>query len=230
MKKALKSILTLLIIFILVKCNDSQGPTIYENEIQLNSVDSLDILLESDPLTQELINIRTNITERINRGLNINFTLEELRQAYRENNVERILLYMELSSQEAEELSERLIIVGDSLLLKYPDLNRYIDTLECHTCVVDSFFAHYNDFTDTSYFNKPLSCRWGPYIATLLMCKFAGPVFYWPCAYAAICAWCSGGIASEICHLYLKKDILIKSNHNLTWHDNKLVNSKIIRS
>ncbi len=132
--------------------------------------------------------------------------------------------------EEAEKLSERLTAIGDSLLLKYPELNSYIDTLECQTCSVDKFFEYYYAFTDTSYINKRFSCRWGPYIATLIGCTKLGPILYWPCAYAAMCGWCSGGIADDICSLNLEKVQHDRPNHDLTWANSKHLYFKIPRS
>jgi len=47
--------------------------------------------------------------------------------------------------------------------------------------------------------NRPVSCHWGPYIASLVLCTTVGPVLYWPCAYVALCSFCEGGWVDSAC-------------------------------
>jgi len=194
------------------QCNESQNPTTYENKTSLSrSIDILDALLESDPLVQELIDIRSSITERINRRLNIDFSLEDLKQAYKNSDSAKVYLYMGLSSEKVEKLSERLQTLTETLFTKYPEINSFIDTLKkCNECQVDLFFSHYYEFTDPSQFSMKrlakLTCRWGPYIGALVVCSTLGPFFYWPCAYVAMCSFCSGGITEDICYLLIKEE------------------------
>lgn len=37
------------------------------------------------------------------------------------------------------------------------------------------------------------------YIAALLVCTTAGPIFYWACAYVAYCSFCEGGLTDDLC-------------------------------
>ncbi|MCL6495094.1 MAG: hypothetical protein K6T54_09995 [Ignavibacterium sp.] len=158
--------------------------------------DSLDAVLISDPLVQELLLIRNNFTERINRQLGKSFSLEELRLAYMNSDEQLIISYMGYSSIQIDSIEEKLNNIRTELVNKYPILKSY-STSECPKCNIDSFFAHYYDYTNIPI--EALECRWGPYIASLVVCTTLGPVLYWPCAYVAMCSWCRGGVLNYIC-------------------------------
>lgn len=42
-------------------------------------------------------------------------------------------------------------------------------------------------------------CKWMQYVASLALCSLGGPFWYWPCAYVAICSFCSGGYVDRAC-------------------------------
>lgn len=47
--------------------------------------------------------------------------------------------------------------------------------------------------------NSEVGCEWGQYVLALTLCTMAGPWWYWPCAYLALCAYCEGGWVDQSC-------------------------------
>mgnify|MGYP005852078237 CR=1 FL=1 len=200
-------------------CEVNVVPTSNSNN-RYKTSDTLDILLISDPLVQELLSIRDSFTERINNKLGDSFSLENLRLAYLNSDENLIISYLGFTSAQIDSIGERLNTIRIELLNKYPTLNSYL-TSECVSCNIDSFFSHYYDYT--SIYTEALDCRWGPYIASLLLCTTLGPVLYWPCAYVAMCSWCSGGILNYICQIEF-----ITTNKNYSYLNKMSHNTMLI--
>lgn len=187
----------LFVSFILFQFSCDFNVTPFSDSTNLyRTYDSLDALLISDPLVEELLLIRNNFTERINKELGKSFSLEELRLAYLYSDEQLIISYMGYTSIQIDSIDNRLNQIRNELVDKYPPLKSYLTSV-CAECNIDSFFVHYYDYTNIPI--EALDCRWGPYIASLIVCTTLGPVLYWPCAYVAMCSWCSGGILNYIC-------------------------------
>lgn len=195
-------------------CDFNVTPTSNSNNL-FRTQDTLDNLLMSEPLVQELLQIRNNFTERINCEVGKSFSLEELKLAYLNSDEQRIISYMGYTSNQIDSIGERLNTISQELLTKYPALSSYI-TSECNSCNVESFFSYYYEYTNIS--TEALECRWAPYIASLVLCTTLGPILYWPCAYVAMCSWCSGGILNYICKIQypLNKNFLFTSIYFIT--------------
>ena len=51
---------------------------------------------------------------------------------------------------------------------------------------------------DASSSPNTATCEWLQLSISIALCSMSGP-FYWPCAYLAICSYCSGDVFDEIC-------------------------------
>lgn len=51
---------------------------------------------------------------------------------------------------------------------------------------------------DASSSPNGATCEWFQLSVAIAMCSMSGP-FYWPCAYLAICSYCSGDVFDDIC-------------------------------
>ncbi|AFH49724.1 Hypothetical protein IALB_2019 [Ignavibacterium album JCM 16511] len=193
--KDLSLIPIILILLSQISCDYNVTPVSNTSNLY-RAQDSLDFLLINDPLVIELLQIRNNFTQRINDRLGKSFSLEELKSAYLRSDEQSIISYMNYTPSQIDSIGERLNEIRIELNNKYPAINSYL-TSECVNCNIDSLFTHYYDYTNIS--TEALECRWGPYIASLIVCTTLGPILYWPCAYVAMCSWCSGGVLNYIC-------------------------------
>lgn len=164
-----------------------------------NNDELIENQLESEALVQELLLIREDITNNIISRLGTYFSIEELKQAYKESNQEKIIGMIGYTNEKVYDISERLNYIRSELLVKYPELQNYLNTTNINQPDIDNFFDKYFHLDNSLQIKKPLKCKWLPYTATLIVCTSVGPILYWPCAYAAICAWCTGGIADRMC-------------------------------
>lgn len=157
-------------------------------------------------LIQQFIDLRDEITDHI-RNKNIN--LLELKKAYLSKDENRILNVLQYSKKDFEELTNNLLILENKVLSKHPEIKSLTSknmVQPCSSCY-DDFFKndkYVNVIRITNIhkelsLKKPLTCKWGPYLASLVVCGTLGPVFYWPCAYVAVCSFCSGGAADTMC-------------------------------
>lgn len=98
-----------------------------------------------------------------------------------------------------------------------PDLRNPIQGAICAPCDIDRFFSALPDLLvrdavafapladDQIRMAEPIeitddvTCDWTPYLASLALCTLAGPAWYWPCAYVALCAYCEGGWVDSAC-------------------------------
>ncbi len=78
------------------------------------------------------------------------------------------------------------------MLVKYPELQNYLNTTNIIYPDIDNFFDKVFQPDNSLQTQKKLRCRWLPYTMHLIGCTSLGPILYWPCAYVAICAWCPG--------------------------------------
>jgi hypothetical protein len=168
-----------------------------------NRIDDLDDLLENDPDYLELIEIRDDFTDRI---ISLGVPINDLRQAYANSDDEEIWSLLGLTNADVKELHDRLDKARLNLLDRYPELEDLMEQSSQQSCgfnpnvgncALDFYFDNFSDITDASA--GPVTCRYGQYAATLAVCTLTGPKFYWLCAYAATCSYCSGGWVSRVC-------------------------------
>jgi len=85
---------------------------------------------------------------------------------------------------------------GFSVADSHCDVRAAVDNAAAAVSAMDNLLAFMNMPQGS---NRPVSCHWGPYTASLVLCTTLGPVLYWPCAYVALCSFCEGGWVDSAC-------------------------------
>lgn len=170
---------------------------------QERDADELDVLLRQDPDVQTLITVRDEMSQR---ALNYGVSTSTLRAAYQAKDEEQIAAMLGYSEEEIKTLNYRLDKARLAIFDRYPEIERMVRenpqnscgySPKTTSCETDRFFDNFS--ADTYNIARPTSCRYAPYVAALAVCTLAGPVWYWPCAYVALCSFCSGGRVDSIC-------------------------------
>ena len=170
------------------------------------SPDELDALLKQDSDVQTLIAISDEMTQRV---IDRNVSISALKAAYQARDEQQIIALLGYSSAEFKDLSYRLENTRKAIFNKYPEIVQMVKEKpesSCgysnisSSCGTDRFFDRFNLIEQNRLEGEgPTTCRWGPYVAALALCRLGGPVWYWPCAYVALCSFCTGGAVSTIC-------------------------------
>lgn len=173
------------------------------HEYEMRNIDELDDELQQDPDVNALINIREEMTARV---VAMNVSPIALKLAYQNGDKGVIAGLLGYSEADLKDLASRLDAARTAILQRYPEiaqLAKATPTGNCGlspssgNCNSDLFFDHFAIYSDVSL--RPVTCRWAPYIAGLIGCSAAGPIFYWPCAYAVLCSFCAGGWVDSAC-------------------------------
>jgi hypothetical protein len=179
-----------------------------------SAVDYLDKLLKLDPDVRELIDIRQEITQRV---IDRNVSITELRAAYQNRDEKQFRKLMEFTNADIKSLQRRISKSRTAILDRYPEIenlmsesDRYVNSYNPLTGnrKTGEFADHLSSYS-SNYLESELvleyeeggdvTCRWAPYIAGLAVCTTLGPILYWPCAYVALCSFCSGGWVDSAC-------------------------------
>jgi hypothetical protein len=102
---------------------------------------------------------------------------------------------------------ERVTRISTSLYKKFPQLHEYESTavpcgpeesvrIAMQLCSEKGTFP----LLASNRSPKPVTCSWGPYTVSLVLCTAFGPGGYWACAYVATCRFCEGGWVDSICN------------------------------
>jgi len=167
------------------------------------SLDELDVLLEQDPDVQALLAISDEMTQRV---IDRNVSISALKAAYQAKDEQQVIALLGYSDAEIKDLSYRLENRRKAIFDKYPEIVRMVKEKpegscgycnDSSSCTTDRFFDRFSVFEQNRP-NRP-TCRWSPYVAALAVCTLAGPAWYWPCAYVALCSFCTGGWVSTAC-------------------------------
>ena len=164
----------------------------------------------------ELRSIREEITKKV---IGRKIPTEDLREAYLNDDIDKIKSLMGFTEAELIDIESRLNKSRITLLKKYPKLVDYYSSIDnsCSICTaknkkdkINQFFDNYNSYIDFGKSRKEMNktsvgsirlmssnvegnegdCQWGQYTACLLVCTTAGPVLYWPCAFICYCSFC----------------------------------------
>jgi len=161
--------------------------------------------------------IRDDLTKRV---LESGVSGKEIADIVENNNTRRFAEITGYTVEELDEIGRRINFLGKVIHDRYPDLEekarkgpegcvecdfrniseKWDQTLAAHK-EADVFDKEGDEnqipLPDPS--NKGVTCQWLQYTAALAVCTTTGPVFYWACAYIAVCTFCSGGWVSTIC-------------------------------
>ena len=156
----------------------------------------IDHLLDRDPDVRTLLAVRDEITRRV---IELHIPPDQLRRAYQAGDEYAIAELMGYSEAEIRAFRGRLDEARVAIFQKFPQVERMAQESPTPSYQTDDLF-----FLDHLRESEPnivdrATCRIVPYVAALSLCTLAGPVFYWPCAYVALCSFCSGGWVGTIC-------------------------------
>lgn len=168
----------------------------------------LETALAASPSMRELQEIMVDIAARAALA-----DPAELEDAYRRVDVVRVNELLGFTADEYVALDARLTHLRISLGEEFPELERRAAQLGPGNCGFSPSIAqcHVREALDASAElstsslvgqDGPLQdvdCQWGQYSVALALCTLAGVVFYWPCAYLALCSYCTGGWVTDVC-------------------------------
>jgi len=149
--------------------------------------------LASSPQVQELIAMQDQIAASL-YGLPVEEVLEALQNPAKA---------AELTGY--YDWQERVTRISTSLYEKFPQLHEYESTatpcsLEESARLMKQLCSKKGTFPLLVESRKPVKCQWGPYVVGLMGCTLLGPVYYFPCAYEALCSFCQGGWVDSVCN------------------------------
>jgi len=213
-----KIVILVLIGVALFACTKENGQKNAEFTLNESDLAALNKALESEPLVGELLSIQQNFSGRIIKGLkNKDFTFDELKNAYKERNFEKVQSFMSLTDVELNNISWRLNEISSQLMDKYPLLAEYVSAKksDCIDCSIDTFFDNYENFLNgipsdlnvsesegpQQESDEPVDCQYLAYTAALIICAkgAAVPLVAGLCVYLATCRFCSGGWVDTVC-------------------------------
>lgn len=136
----------------------------------------------------------------------------ELEAAFRASDVAEVTRLLGLTAEEYLALDARLTALRIALGEEFPDLKRRAERMAPDSCGFSPSFAQCHvkrsleaasdlpiSVEQIEEEHQDVECQWGQYTAALAICTLGGPVWYWPCAYLALCAYCSGGWVDSSC-------------------------------
>lgn len=170
--------------------------------------DELDELLKQDTDVQTLLEVRNEIMQRV---IDRNISVSALKTAYQSGNEQQIINLLQFSETEIKDLNYRLDTARKAIFDKFPEVAQMMKEMSASSCgftknstncKTNQLFDNFNEYANNGVAPEllaPTRCRWGPYVAALALCTLLGPVWYWVCAYAALCSFCTGGTVGRIC-------------------------------
>ena len=163
--------------------------------------------LTSSPTMRELQEIMQDIAARAALA-----DPAELEAAFRASDVAEVTRLLGFTAEEYLTLDARLTELRVALGDEFPELKRRAERMAPYSCAFSPSFAqcHVKRSLDAAADvpislaqieeeNQVVDCLWGQYTTALAICTLAGPVWYWPCAYLALCAYCNGGWVDDAC-------------------------------
>jgi hypothetical protein len=212
MKKSL-STLVLVIFTVSTICSSCGDVGVAENPAR--TITELETVIKESPEFQRLLAIRNDM---LLRALRSTVTGREIRDAYAGIDVQRFGSTLGYSEQEWRELGAELGRLARTLHERYPELMDAPVEMEsgCPTCdasrIAERWDAYRNERVtmpldgDSNQIPTPdpsdkgVHCYWVKYTIALVACAASGnPIFYFVCAFIALCAYCSGGWVSSLC-------------------------------
>jgi hypothetical protein len=167
------------------------------------SAEVLDRLLRQDRDVRTLLEIRDEMTRRtISRGV----SPVALKMAYETKDEEKVRRMLGYSQAEIMIINYRLDRARRAILEKFPEIAHLVKeqwSTSCAAspsldrCSAEQFFNSLDE--ELIIEDGEVTCDWGPYIAALAACTLAGPLWYWVCAYVALCSFCRGGWVDKVC-------------------------------
>lgn len=167
------------------------------------NADELDDVLLLDSDVQELISVRD---EMMQRAIDSQLTPAELKAAFDAGDEDQIALALGYSTADLKSLNYRLDRARAGVLKKFPEVEAIVASSppsscginpQSASCGAERFFDNFSIYEENRA--RPMSCSWAAYIAALAVCTLAGPIWYWVCAFAALCSFCRGGWVDSAC-------------------------------
>jgi len=179
------------------------------------SADTLDTELLASPAVREVVATARDIAYRVSMV----FDRDALVEAISAHDGARAAELLGFTEAEANALNARMDELRVEIFLAFPDVERMSVGYAGSSCgfavagsqcdvrsAVDNAAEAVSALDELLGFmdapqgsNRPVSCHWGPYTASLVLCTTLGPVLYWPCAYVALCSFCEGGWVDSAC-------------------------------
>lgn len=163
--------------------------------------------LASSPVMQELQAIMQDLAARAALADPV-----ELEAAFRASDVAEVTRLLGFTAEEYLELDARLTALRIALGEEFPELKRRAERMAPESCGMSPSFTQCHvqrsiaaaadmpiSLAQIEEEHQDVDCQWGQYTAALALCTLGGPVWYWPCAYLALCAYCSGGWVDDAC-------------------------------
>lgn len=160
---------------------------------------SLEDQLRSDPDVLTLVAIRDDLTQR---ALRSGLTGEDLRDVIESGSEEAFADALGYTRAEWASLSDRFELARQRFADRYAGvLGVAGHSPECDLGEFSRAFERARQhLPDIQARNpKPVTCNWLPYLSSLALCTEFGPVLYWPCAFLAMCQYCTGGYVDSLC-------------------------------
>lgn len=173
--------------------------------------------LANDPLVFHLLYLRDSITSQIiSHGTN----LSALNAAIDSGDFTYAQTLAGYTGPQYSSLTANLNTIIDTLYAHYPGLQALNTSMQCNCAACDTastnhffkyFYTYANLHADMQISTTLMAslpggggpsqptCHWGPYLAALAACTLSGPLWYWICAYVAMCSFCSGGWIDKAC-------------------------------
>lgn len=134
----------------------------------------------------------------------------ELEEAYRTEDEDRIAELLGFTESQLAEMDASLRELRLAIFREFPELERHAAQAAVGSCGFSPSIARCPlqaalDAAPQLMEDGPLNespnveCQWAQYTAALALCTLAGPVWYWPCAYLALCSYCRGGWVTASC-------------------------------
>ena len=129
-----------------------------------------------------------------------------LKMAYETKDEEKVRRMLGYSQAEIMIINYRLDRARRAILEKFPEIAHLVKeqwSTSCAAspsldrCSAEQFFNSLDE--ELIIEDGEVTCDWGPYIAALAACTLAGPLWYWVCAYVALCSFCRGGWVDKVC-------------------------------
>jgi len=138
-----------------------------------------------------------------------------LKTAYETKDEEKVRRMLGYSRAEIMIINYRLDRARKAILEKFPEIAELVLVKEqwstscaanpsLDRCSTEQFFNSLGEELiilgeELIIEDGEVTCDWGPYLAALAACTLAGPIWYWVCAYVALCSFCRGGWVDEVC-------------------------------
>jgi len=186
-----------------VSIHEVSPQEIFTVRAERRSAEALDLLLRQDPDVKALLEITEEMTRRaISRGV----SPVALKTAYEMGDEEKVRRMIGYSQAEIMIVNYRLDRARRAILEKFPEIAQLVKeqwSTSCalnpslYRCSAEKFFDRLSE--ELIIEEGEVTCDWGPYVAALAACTLAGPLWYWVCAYVALCSFCRGGWVDRVC-------------------------------